>query len=511
MKKRFILCLLTLIFCLAACTPQGESNSKGQEAKAKHGEKIFTMGTEQFTSNLDPASEYWGWYTVRYGIGETLFRLNETLEVEPWLAESYENPDPNTWKIKLKDNIVFSDGSPVTAETVVENLQRVGDMNERAVTLKEAQYTIEENTITIKTKEAKASFINDLVDPYACIVKIDSVGEIGENIIGTGPYKIKKFVPESELSLLPNDKYWNGEPKLDQVIVKKILDKETGSMALRNGEIDGFIELNPQSYIEFEKDENYKADSVSTARTLAMYYNQENLKDINLRKAIHLALDKESISKNLLNGMMSPANSMFPSGMDYGDDKIKAESFNLEAAKKLLEEGGYKDEDGDGYLEKDGKTLDLAIHYYKRLSLEELATETQSSLEKIGIKSNITGHDAQDYLKEGNYDLGFYAVVTAPTGDPEAYLSRISQADGAENFNAFHDPQVDEMIKKLENTLDEGERANLAIKIQEKILEQNVHEYFGFNNLNLVVKKEVSGFTAHPSDYYQITVDLDKE
>lgn len=511
MKKR-ILTLCMGLLLLTACTPQTGGNEVAEGEKEAPKEKVFVLGSEQFTTTLDPASEYWGWYTIRYGIGETLFRLNEDLELEPWLAESYENLDPTSWKITLKDNVVFSDGTPVTGQVVVDNLKRVGDMNDRALSLKEAKYTVEGNTITIQTKEPKAAFINDLVDPYASIIKIDSIVDgKADKIIGTGPYQVESFTAEKEIALTPNKNYWNGQPKLDRVQVKKIIDKETGSMALKNGEIDAFIELNPESYASFQDDENFMADSKSTSRAFAMYYNLEKLPDANLRKAIHLALDKESISKNLLKGMMSPTNGMFPDFMAYGNKNIKSEGYDLEGAKKLLQESGYKDTDGDGYLEKDGKTLDLDIHFYKRLALESLATELQATLDKIGIKSHLSSHDSSDYLKNGQYDIGFYSVVTSPTGDPEAYLTRISKEDGEENYNGFKDEKINGLIHELSKTVEVEKRAQLAIEIQQGILDQYAHEYFGFNNLNLVSKKEVKGMIAHPSDYYQVTADIDKE
>lgn len=512
MKKR-ILALCMVLFLLTACVPKGNQADPGQEGgQEAPSNKVFTLGAEQFTSTLDPASEYWGWYTVRYGIGETLFRLNDKLEVEPWLAQSYENIDPNTWEITLREGLVFSDGTPVTGQVVADNLKRVGQMNERASSLKEATYQVEGNKIRIQTKETKAAFINDLVDPYACIIKIDSIkGDTADTIIGTGPYVVEKFEPETEIALGPNKNYWDGTPKLDQVKVKKILDKETGAMALKNGEIDAFIELNAESYLSFQGDPEFVADSIPTSRAFAMYYNLDKLPDLNLRKAIHLAIDKETIAQDFLNGMVSPGDGMFPTNVAYGNKEIDTGAYNLEEAKKLLAESGYEDKDGNGYLEKDGKELDLDIHYYKRLALEDLGVELQASLEKLGIKSHITGHDSSDYLKDGQYDIGFYSVVTLPTGDPEAYLARITKEGGEENFNGFKDPEVDGLIQTMSQKVDQEERAKLALEIQKKVLGHYAHEYFGHNNLNLVRQKSAKGMVPHTSDYYQITVDIDKE
>lgn len=514
MKKNFLVLCLSLLF-LTACTPKTEGNADlGEEKKVKSAssEKVFILGSEQFGDTLDPVLDYNGFYTVRYGLGETLFCLSKNSEIEPWLAESFENVDPKTWKITLKDNVVFSDGTPVTGQIVVDNLKRAGEKNERAFVFKEANYTVEGNVITIETKEPMAAFINELVDPYTSIIKLDDMEDGNtDKVIGTGPFAVESFITEKECLLVKNKNYWNGTPKLDKVQVKKILDKETGAMALKNGEINGFIELNPESYTSFQEDENFSADSISTSRIFFMYFNLEKLPDINLRKAIHLALDKESISKNLLKGMMTPSNGIFPDDVDYGNKFIKSQPFNLEEAKKLLEESGYKDTDGDGYLEKDGKALDLDIHYYRRLALEDLAIELQATLEKLGIKSHVTSHDSNEYLKNGQYEIGLASIIVAPNGDPESFLTRLSQEAGSENYNGFRNEKVDGLIKELSQTIEKEKRSKLAIEIQQNILDQHAHEIFGFNNLNLVTEKNVIGITPHPSDYYQITVDLDKE
>lgn len=505
MKKRLLSLVLALAL-LAGCTPSGDGGGSSEPAASEG--KDFVLGMETFTASLDPAKDYDGWYTVRYGIGETPVKLTDELSIEPWLLEDFANTDPTTWELTLKEGIKFSNGKDLTPEIFVANLERVGEINERASSLKEADYSIDGQVITVKTAQPSPTLINDLADPYASIIDTEEIDEAGTNVIGTGPFKIVDFTPDAEIKLEKNQDYWDGEVGLDTVTVTKILDKETGSMALQNGEINGFYELNPESYQIFDADENYTTSSLATSRVFAMYYNTDRLDDLNLRRAIHLAIDKESIADNLLNGMMTPTTGIFPSGTAYGDDHIDQEETDLDEAKKLLEEAGLVDTDGDGYVEKDGDMFELQIHYYKRLSLEEIATETQSALDRLGIRSHLNSHDNQEYFETGDYDLGFYAVVTAPTGDPEAYLRRITQEGGVENFNKFSDPEVDGLIDELSATFDPQERADLALEIQEKILAHHAHEFIGFNKLNSAAQAEFTNFTPHPTEYYILTKDI---
>lgn len=520
MKKIINFMLVCTMFLAVSCSPKNletkdetssvvsQENIKESDQKSKN-TKSFVMGAESINSTLDPAIEWNGWHTIRYGVGETLFKFDENLQVVPWLAEGYENIDENTWKITLRNNIKFSNGESLTPEMVVKNLKRVAENNERAEFLKDAEYTIKENDIEIKTKQARATFINDISDPYAAIIDLDNTKDLNKAPIGTGAYMVDSIVDDSEVVLLPNKNYWNGSPKLDKVTVKAIADKQTGALALKNGEIDAFIEVNPQSYKEFEADDNFKVQSIPTARVYTAYYNLETISDKSLRQAIHLALDKEAIGKFLLNGSMTPSEGPFPESTAYGSNKLEIESFDLEKAKSILESSGYTDSDGNGFIEKDGQEINLRILYFPRLSSEQVATEVQASLKRLGINSSVSQKDNSEYLSTGDYDIGLYTIVTLATGDPESYIeSRISK-DGITNFNKFSNEEANSLLENLEHEYDTNKRAEITNKIQQLLLDDYVSEYFGHNNLNIVSKSNVEGLVAHPTDYYQITVDLD--
>ncbi len=521
MKKRIVLLTVACMCTLAACVPAAKEPTAGSSDIAANvsstvqtddvsEEKTYIMGAEQFPAALDPANEWDGWFTVRYGIGETLFRLNENLDVEPWLADSFESIDENTWAITLKDGIKFSNGNDLTPEMVVKNFEKIAELNSRAAYLKEAEYTVDGNKIIIKTKEPRASFINDLTDPYAAIIDLSADGDIKTSPVGTGPYMCVEFVADTSATMVPNTDYWNGTPKMSKVVIKKILDKETGAMALGNGELDAFVELNPQSYQTFLENDAYTAASIPTSRVYAAYFNTETMSDVNLRKAIHLAIDKESIGQYLLNGAMTATESPFIDSTAYGSSKLATEKFDLDAARELLKESGYEDTDGNGFLEKDGKELNIDIKYYSRLSLEAIATEVQAALAKLGINATVTKSDNSDYLKSGDFDMGFYTVVTTPTGDPQSYLETTMREGGVTNFCKYHSKEADALLDDLNKETDSLKRAEIAVKLGQLLYDSYSVEYIGFNNLNVVTKKNVIGYYPHPSDYYQITVDLDK-
>ena len=173
--------------------------------------KTFVFGDTTFNAeneeeDINPQNTYAGWACIRYGVGETLFRYSDIMEIEPWVAKEYENVDELTWKITLNDGVVFSNGRVCDGEAVKESLEGLIANNERAAgDLCIDSIEADGNTITIKTTEPKPALINYLSDPYGCI--IDMQAGITDNgiVIGTGPYVATDLVTDDHLTLEKNE------------------------------------------------------------------------------------------------------------------------------------------------------------------------------------------------------------------------------------------------------------------------------------------------------------------
>ena len=145
---------------------------------------------ENADAGLNPHKDYSGWSCVRYGVGETLFKYSETMELEPWLATDYEMIDETTWKISLRENVTFSSGRKMDGQAVKECLEDLIAVHDRAPEdLKIAEITAEGQTVTIITKEPVPALINYLSDPYGAIIDMDFGVTEDENVSGTGPYR----------------------------------------------------------------------------------------------------------------------------------------------------------------------------------------------------------------------------------------------------------------------------------------------------------------------------------
>ena len=508
--KKFLATICAAGLFLSGCGSQ-QSNSDEK--------KTFTYGTVAYgvameNAGTNPHESYSGWSTIRYGIGETLFKFNEHMQLEPWIAESFEQVDDFTVKIKINDAAKFSNGKKVDGEAVKKCLEALIANHDRAPRdLKISSIEADGQFVTIKSAEKVPALLNYLSDPYGCIIDVDS-GVKDKIVVGTGAYKAVK-VTDTQIDLVPNENYWgNVKPKLDKIVVKSITDGDTLTMAMQNGELDAVQGL-PYSSLKLFGGNDYKISQANTSRVYQAAFNFKTpeLQDLNVRKAISMAIDKENFCKVLLDGNGTPAVGAFPANLSFGGDKVHAEKFNLDGAKKLLADSGWIDSDGDGYVDKDGKNLELRwLTYTSRQELPLLAEAAQASLKQIGVKLNVNATDNyKTFLKNGDYDIFSKAIVTAPTGDGEYYFTSHIVPGAVDNAGFYDSAEISALENELHNTFGAENRSEIVIKMSQKVLDDCALIYASHLKMSFVMKPNVENFTAHPSDYYEITAALDKK
>lgn len=515
MKKRSGILTVCL---LAVCLLSG-CGSPEQGTAESTGEKVFYYGDTTFNAENDekdvnPHNGYSGWACIRYGIGETLFKYSDSMELEPWLATGYELVDENTWVVTLRDGVTFTSGRAMDAEAVKECLDHLVEVHERAKgDLKIREITADGQTLTIRTQEPVPALMNYLADPYGCIIDMQAGITEDGNVSGTGPYRATEVETDVGLTLVKNENYWNGTPKLDTIYVRTITDGDTMTMAMQTGELDAAYGL-PYSSLSLFANDPYTISSVETSRSFfaQMNYATEPLQDPNVRAAIAGAIDKEGFTQVLLEGNGSAANGPFPESFAFGDASVTAQPYDPEESRRLLAASGWTDTDGDGYVDKDGETLSIRwLTYPSRQELPLLAESVQASLKEIGIRVevNCTANHL-DFIESGEWDIYASAFVCAPTGDPEYFFTTHCLDDSTKNRGGYHSDRLEELEEQMSGTFDPEERAVLATKMTQTILDDNAFVFASHLKMSIVSGEGVTGLTAHPCDYYEITVDLDK-
>ena len=515
MKKRSGILTVCL---LAVCLLSG-CGSPEQGTAESTGEKVFYYGDTTFNAENDekdvnPHNGYSGWACIRYGIGETLFKYSDSMELEPWLATGYELVDENTWVVTLRDGVTFTSGRAMDAEAVKECLDHLVEVHERAKgDLKIREITADGQTLTIRTQEPVPALMNYLADPYGCIIDMQAGITEDGNVSGTGPYRATEVETDVGLTLVKNENYWNGTSKLDTIYVRTITDGDTMTMAMQTGELDAAYGL-PYSSLSLFANDPYTISSVETSRSFfaQMNYATEALQDPNVRAAIAGAIDKEGFTQVLLEGNGSAANGPFPESFAFGDASVTAQPYDPEESRRLLAASGWTDTDGDGYVDKDGEILSIRwLTYPSRQELPLLAESVQASLKEIGIlvEVNCTANHL-DFIESGEWDIYASAFVCAPTGDPEYFFTTHCLYDSTKNRGGYHSDRLEELEEQMSGTFDPEERAVLATEMTQTILDDNAFVFASHLKMSIVSGEGVTGLTAHPCDYYEITVDLDK-
>ena len=507
--KKTVALLLSAVLSVGIFT--GCSNSSDSKESGK--ELVYGTGVYATTGSLDPAeASYNGWFTLRYGIGETLFKVNDDSTIEPWLVKEYKTVDDTTWEIVIKDGITFSNGKELDAEAAKASIQRVLDNKDVAAGQALSVDSIEADgqTLTIKTTKPNPALINQLCDPDLVILDVDSE-DMKTKPVGTGPFVVESF-DEKQCVVDKNENYWDGDVKLDKVTVEYIEDNDTIAASLQSGDIDIAGGLSFTNLQKFENDDNYKVDTNSTSRVYMLYYNFKNelLNDKNIRKAIDMCIDKDSYVSSLLQGSGVVAKGPFPSSMDIGKD-VKDNGYDVEEAKKLLKEAGCEDTDNDGILEKDGKKLSFdIITYSSRAELKDISTALQDKLKEVGIEiANINVYEAvEDQLGAGDFDICAYSWTTAPIGDPYYFIGYCYGSDSDCNYGKYSNKEVDKLVDELSTEFDQDKRAKLANEIVQIGNDDVAFSYVAHLNKGYAMKSSVSGFEQSTSDYYELNKDL---
>ncbi|MDO4622576.1 MAG: ABC transporter substrate-binding protein [Eubacteriales bacterium] len=474
-----------------------------------------TFNSENWEETVDPHTTYNGWACIRYGIGETLVHYTDTMELEPWLATEWTNDGDRTWTITLRDGVKFSNGRDMDGEAVKQCLDHLLEVHDRAPSdTKITDIQADGQVLTVTTSEPNPALMNYLGDPYGCIIDVDASDFEKGISVGTGPYVVADMVTDDHLTLNKNELYWDGTPHIDELTIRTLSNGDTLSAALQAGDIDAAYGMAYEAYPNFEND-NYQFSSIQTSRAFfgSMNMTSPIIQDAAVRKAIALGINKEGFVETLLNGHGVAGNGAFPNGFaSFGGEKVNTETYNPEEAMKVLEEAGWVDSDGDGIREKDGTKLVIRwLTYPSRQELPLLAESVQASLKEVGIEVDIncTASRREVLADMSKWDIYASALVTAPSGDPQYFFTTSCLPEMSYNFGAYENEKVTELINQLSTEFDTAKRGEIAVQLQQAILDDNAYVFCSFLEMNMISKANVTGYTAHACDYYQVTADLD--
>lgn len=497
---------------LAGCSSNSASGSGAAEGDSS-ATKSLVFADTQAPGNLDPHLDWNGWYVVRYGVAETLFKLDDKLQPQPFLVESYENTDDTTWVFNLKDGVTFSNGKAMDAEAVKTSLEDTIEVNPRAVELYNVD-SIEADglTLTIKTKDANPGLPASLCEPMGAIIDVTDEENSETNPICTGPFVVTSYEEKTKYEVAKNENYWGGDVKLDSATFKVLADTSALDMATKSNEVDVAVSMPNTSLDDYKNDDNYTISSNSGSRVQMLFINHESdvMKDETLREAISLCIDRDNYSQVLNNGGSVAAKGLYPDYVSYSGEGYE---FNVDKAKEVLADAGYKDTDGDGILEKDGKKLSLKLLTYStKAELPTFSEALKSQLAEIGVELDVQiVENLTTECENGNFDISLWSSTMLPTGDPQYYINIAFVTGGSMNYGKYSNEEVDALAKQLDTEFDTEKREELAKEIVEEVMDDYGYIAIGHANYTYVMNKKVKNCVANPSEYYLLDANVDVE
>lgn len=390
-KSLSFVLLLVLMTTLSGCGTSGQTGGTEQEHRL-----VVDLANEPAT--LDPGLQYnTDSYTVYRNIFDNLLRRDsKTLEIQPWVAESWKQENENTWTFAIRSDIKFQNGAPLTAQDVAFSIRRILDKD-----FKSPQYAnysqITEvnasgNVVTITTDGPSPSLLAQLVN--LSIVPEKYVKESGnENFnlhpIGSGAYKFSDWQKGVEINLETNPDYWQGKPSISGVRFRFVSNPASRIADLQSGQADIALALNADDIEVLKSNNDLQTLSVATERVAYLALNclgDSPTKSVNVRQAIAYGINYESIISSLLKGYGKPVKEVLtPLSFGY-DDTVEGYTYNPEKAKQLLKDAG---------LEKITIEFPTSPAYDQRI-----IQAIQGDLSKVGIDVKIVNSDQATYLKK---------------------------------------------------------------------------------------------------------------
>lgn len=532
--------VITLSMLLASCSPATQTPAATEstapsteeaavpEAPVGESDDVLTIAVSGDISGWDPVTSiYWLANEVIINTHDTLVDygpktdemgnpVRDITKVVPNLAESFEEEEGKVFTFKLRENVKFNNGDPLTAQAVKDSFARILSIPSLAsflladvafVTSPDQIEVVDELTVKFTLPQSNPMFLKVLQEMNMAIVNVKEIEANGstpeeqqqwaaDHPTGTGPYMLEKFEAGVELVLAANPNYWGEAPFYKQVVYKIVPDVQNRLLLLRNGDVDMVYEAPLKDLETLKTDPNISAYATPTFGTLFFWLsaNTEPWEKLEVRQAIAHAIPYETIINDVTYGYALPATSWIPVGLE-GHVDASPYIYDLEKAKELLEAAGHPD--GEGLP---------PITFYSKQGVpeeEQVAVFIQAELAKIGIQMEIQPVAlAAHSEKLASHEAGLFAfnfwIPYVPDGVYSEYWNFKSADSGCCNYGSYSNAEVDELITKALTELDPTIRNQYITEVQEIVAAELPSIPIYHPSWNLAMLKSVQGYSYYP-------------
>ena len=512
----------------------GAATAIAQEEGTPSKPVVFNVGDTQGIDSMNPlvgvtvpAYEAWN---IQYA---TLTdKSPKDFSTIPGLATSWKgSADGKTWTYKLRPNLKWSDGQPLTAEDVAYTINRAKKeewLNYTSVVANLTATATDPTTLVVRSSvvDPKLPTLDMYVLPKHIWEKLDAK-EITKyqalDGVGSGPFTLEHFEKGQFARFKANPNYWGGKPAVDRVILRKFNNPDAMVAALKRGEIDAAEDVPGTAFHQLEKDKSIVTVEGNQGAMNELAINGGDglkkphpaLLDLRVRQAIAHAIDKKTIVDRALAGLGTPTDTLSVSPNADWSPKIpegQRFDFDLDKAKQILDEAGYKDTNGDGIREMPGGGRPLKFRYAVRsegVTGPPTAELITGWLREIGIATTQKVYDDSqltELIGKGDYDLFNWGWT--PFVDPDPMLSYFTcdqvSSDPDDPTNYYNDAnwcdkRYDALYKQQKVERDKAKRMDIVHQMLTRFYDSAVYDVlYTYPDTQAYRKDKFTGWIRQP-------------
>ncbi|MCG7344059.1 glutathione ABC transporter substrate-binding protein [Sporosarcina sp. ACRSL] len=443
MKRNLLFVLFCIVLILSACGSENGSSSKGNDIVVAFGSEPITLDPQDANDAVSNQAN-----VLLY---DKLVTFDKENNVVPELATKWEAAEDATGiTFTLREDVTFQDGTPFNAEAVKINFERILDEENKLsrhslyADFIESVIVDSEYQVTFKFKEAFGPALSSFAHGAGGIISPKAIkdnADIGKQPVGSGPYKLKKWTPGTELVLEVNPEYWGGKKKLDTITFKPVPENSSRTIMLENGEVDVIAPIATQDIERLKENKNVTVNTTPIYRTIYITINQSNpiFENVKVRQALNYAVDKNTLVDKILLGQGKVAEAAIGSSV-AGYSSVGTYEYNPEKAKELLAEAGIEE----------GTTIKLWTPDGRYLMDSKIAEFIQANLQEVGFNVEFQKWEWSAYSNmlddpDSDYDLIVNSWGTS-TGDADWGLRPLFTTDGSNNYSNYSNSEVDKLI-----------------------------------------------------------------
>ncbi|MBI5507335.1 MAG: hypothetical protein HY903_01155 [Deltaproteobacteria bacterium] len=523
---------------LAACTRGGEHHqtprvtgprayagdslpSLAAQGEPQEGGTLrVAMGAEPPSLNyqLDPL-DAWG-KKIDDLIMESLSRPDpQTWEPQPRLAERWQvSADRLTLVFYLRPGVRWHDGKPFSADDVIFTFDKLLDPTSKTMAIRsyleplQSYEKVDDHTVAFHLKRPYWHAFDAIAEIFIYPKHVYAKGDFNTHPanrapVGTGAYRFAHWTTGDEIVLKRNPTYFGARAALDRVVFKYAPDPTVRTQLLRRGDVDVVEKLTPDEWKSLTEDPELLArfwrlrHVPSSVQWIGWNEARPLFADRRVRRALTMLIDRDDIISKFRLGLDAPAAAWFYPGTKEFDATLAPLPYDPEAAADLLDEAGWRDQNGDGVREKDGRDFAFVFLYPAGHPFyEQLASLIATDLKKVGISVTATRVEWAVYterLRKHEFDACSLLWELAPKNDPYQ-VWHSSGMNGGSNFISFNNAEADQLLEEARSEFDAAARLRLYQRFNQILVDEQPYTMLFYRYNLSFVSKRFGGIISTP-------------